>query len=67
VIGCGRDQSWPILKHYPGTYLEGYRKNTNNMNQEIWSTNEDLTTVLPNATLSAGTVPEFNIFKETNF
>ena len=55
------------LRYYPSTYLERYRKNTNNMNQESRSTNGDLTTDLTNATLSAGTVPEFNIFKAKNF
>jgi len=36
------------------------------MNQESRSTNGDLTADLPNATLSVGTVPEFNIFKANN-
>jgi hypothetical protein len=36
------------------------------MDQDSRYTNRDLTTDLPNATLSAATVPEFNIFKETN-
>jgi hypothetical protein len=42
LTGCGRDQSWPILRNYSGFYLEGYRKNMDNMNQCSRSTNGDL-------------------------
>jgi len=35
------------------------------MNQDSRCKNGDLTTYLPNAKLSAATVPEFSIFKET--
>jgi hypothetical protein len=28
LIGFGRKQSWPNLRHYPGILLEGLRKTT---------------------------------------
>jgi hypothetical protein len=32
--GCGRKQSWPNLRYYPGIFLEGLRKTTKALSQD---------------------------------
>jgi hypothetical protein len=35
--GYGREWSWPNLRYYPGIFLEGLRKTTRNLLQDIQS------------------------------
>jgi hypothetical protein len=40
--GCGRRQSWPNLRYYPGSCLEGLRKTAKTLSQNSWSPGPDL-------------------------
>jgi hypothetical protein len=40
--GCGRKRSWPNLRYYPGTRLEGVRKTTKSLSQDSRSPGRDL-------------------------
>jgi hypothetical protein len=40
--GYGRKRSWPNLRYYPGIYLDGLRKATKNLSQDIRSRSRDL-------------------------
>lgn len=41
LAGCGREQLWPNLKHYPGTWLREIRKNMKPC-QGFWSLTQNL-------------------------
>jgi hypothetical protein len=40
--GFRRRQSWPDLRYFPGIYLDGLRKTTKNLSQDILSPGRDL-------------------------
>jgi hypothetical protein len=40
--GCGRKRSWPNIRYYPGIFLEGLRKTTKNLSQDIQALGRDL-------------------------
>jgi hypothetical protein len=39
--GCGKKQSGPNLRYYPGICLEGLRKTTEDLSKYIWSLGQD--------------------------
>jgi hypothetical protein len=45
--GYGRKRSWSNLRYYPGLCLEGLRKITKSLSQNIRSSDRDLKTGLP--------------------
>jgi hypothetical protein len=44
---CGKTQSWPNLRQYPGICLEGLRKTMKNLSQDIQSPGRDMNSVPP--------------------
>jgi hypothetical protein len=53
--GCGRYQSWPNLRYYPGICMEGLRKPMKNISQASWSQSEDVKSGPPK--YEAGVLP----------
>jgi hypothetical protein len=45
--GFGRKWSWPNLSHYPGIYLEGFRKTMENLSQDSEFPGQELNTGPP--------------------
>jgi hypothetical protein len=50
--GCGRKWSWPNLMFYPSIFVEGLRKNTENLNFDIKSVCQDFNLELPEYEMS---------------
>jgi hypothetical protein len=45
--GYERNRLWPNLRYYPGIYMEGLRKTTNNLSQDSRSAGQALNSGRP--------------------